>query len=234
MAKEETINKFTFYRNYYEIIKCLSDKDRLIMYDSIIKYMFEDKEPDLKNLLNGIWVNLKMPLDTNKKNINNGLKGGAPIGNQNALKETTQKQPKNNPKTTQGSTQKQANNISYFLFLISNNKYKYIIYNNNIYNIIIEWLKYKQERKEIYKEIGLQSLLTQIENQIDIYGENEVVNLITECMANNYKGIIFDKLKNKNKKAERKLPEWFNKDIENQEATKEDKEEMQKLLKQFK
>ena len=30
----------------------------------------------------------------------NGMKGGAPVGNQNA-KKTTQKQPKNNPKTTQ-------------------------------------------------------------------------------------------------------------------------------------
>lgn len=199
MAKEEIINKFTFYKNYYEIIKYLSDKDRLIMYDSIIKYMFEDEEPELKNLLNGIWINLKMPLDTNKKNINNGLKGGAPIGNQNASKE---KQPKNNPKTTQGTTQKQANNISYFLFLISNNKYKYIYINNNIYNIIIEWLKYKQERKEIYKETGLQSLLTQIEKNIDIYGEDEIINLINECMANNYKGIIFDKLKKKIKKEE--------------------------------
>ena len=190
------INKFTFYKNYYEIIRYLNDKERLIMYDAILDYMFEDKEPELKGLLNGIWTNIKMPLDNSKQNIYNGSKGGAPIGNKNASK-ITQKQPKNNPKTTKHTTQKQANNISYFLFLISNNKYKYIYINNNIYNKIIEWLEYKQERKEIYKEIGLKSLLSQIENQIDIYGEEEVINLITECMANNYKGIIFDKLKNK-------------------------------------
>ena len=194
------INKFTFYKNYYEIIRYLNDKERLIMYDTILNYMFEEKEPELKGLLNGIWTNIKMPLDTNKKNINNGKNGGRP-----KTQEKPKNNPKYNPKETQSITQKKpnqepkpkANNISYFLFLISNNIYKYIYINNNIYNKIIEWLEYKQERKEIYKETGLKSLLSQIENQIDIYGEEEVINLITECMANNYKGIIFDKLKNK-------------------------------------
>ena len=224
------IDKFTFYKNYYEILRYLSDQDRLVMYDAILKYMFEDEEPELQDLLKGIWVNIKMPMDTNKKNISNGLKGGAPTGNQNASKE---KQPKNNPednpKTTQSitqrTTQKQANNISYFLFLISNNKYKYIIYNNNIYNKIEEWLNYKQERKEIYTEIGLKNLLKQIENQIDIYGEEQMIDVITECMANNYKGIIFDKLKNQKKeinKKEKLVPEWFGKEYK-EELTDETK-----------
>lgn len=195
------INKFTFYKNYYEIIKYLPDEERLTLYDTILNYMFEDKEPQLNGLLNGIWTNIKMPLDTNKKNINNGKNGGRP-----KVEEKPKNNPDNNPKETQTITKNKpnqepkpkANNISYFLFLISNNKYKYIYKNNNIYNKIIEWLNYKQERKEIYKETGLKSLLSQIENQIDIYGEEDIINLITECMANNYKGIIFDKLKKKN------------------------------------
>lgn len=185
----EDIQGFTFYRNYYEIIKYLPTKDRLQLYDAILQYMFESKEPELKDLLKGIWVNIKMPLDNNKKNIINGKKGGRP---------KTEEKPKNNPKETQIITQKEpkpkANNISYFLFLISNNNYKYIKENNNIYNKIIEWLNYKQERKELYKEIGLKNLLKQIDGKIDNYGEEAVINLISECMANNYKGIIFDKI----------------------------------------
>ena len=122
---------------------------------------------------------------------------------------------KNKPKTNQ----KQTNNISYFLFLISNNKYKYINKDNDIYKKIIEWLEYKEERKEKYTEMGLKSLLTQIEKQIDLYGIDEICNLITECMSNNYKGIIFDKLKNKktlNKNSKEDIiPEWFNKDLSN-------------------
>ena len=38
-------------------------------------------------------------------------------------------------------------------------------------------------------------MLTQIENNISTYGEQRVVDLITECMAAGYKGIIWDKLK---------------------------------------
>ena len=116
------IKSYTFYRNYYELIKHLPSKERLQMYDAISQYMFENIEPNLNGLCNGIWVNLKMPLDTSKMNIENGRKGGAPIGNQNALK----KQPKNNPKTTEKQPKVQPKNkqiiflISYFLFLISN------------------------------------------------------------------------------------------------------------------
>ena len=185
------IDKFTFYKNYFEILKYLPDKDRLKMYDAILNYMFENKEPELNGLLQGIWINIKMPLDTNKKNINNGIKGGRPKNNNpNKTQTTTQIKPK-------CETKAKANNISYFLFLISNNKYKYIYKDNNIYNSIIDWLKYKEEKKEKYTEIGLSKLLTQIENNIEIYGQKEIIDLINECMANSYKGIIFDKLKNK-------------------------------------
>lgn len=185
------IDKFTFYKNYFEILKYLPGKDRLKMYDAILNYMFENKEPELNGLLQGIWINIKMPLDTNKKNINNGIKGGRPKNNnQDKTQTTTQIKPKCEPKV-------KANNISYFLFLISNNKYKYIYKDNNIYNSIIEWLKYKEEKKEKYTEIGLSKLLTQIENNIEMYGQKEIIDLINECMANSYKGIIFDKLKNK-------------------------------------
>lgn len=60
---------------------------------------------------------------------------------------------------------------------------------------IKEWLTYKKERRENYKPTGLKSLLTQIENNISTYGEQKVLDLISECMAAGYKGIIWDKLK---------------------------------------
>lgn len=61
---------------------------------------------------------------------------------------------------------------------------------------VAEWITYKVERKEPYKQQGLKSLLTQIENKSNQYGEQAVCNLIDECMANNWKGIIFDRLSN--------------------------------------
>lgn len=57
-----------------------------------------------------------------------------------------------------------------------------------------EWLKYKAERRDAYQPTGLQSLITQIKNNAQKHGEKAVIDLITECMAANYKGIIFEKL----------------------------------------
>ena len=197
------MNGFTFYNNYYELIKYLKKEDRIEMYDAIFQYMFEGKEPTFNGIKKGLWINILMPLNTSKTNSLNGKKGGAPEGNNNA-----QKQAKNNPKTSEkqpinkrNENEKQTNNISYFLFLISNNKYIYINNSNIVLiNKIKEWLEYKEERKEKYKETGLKSLLTEIENNIEIYGIDNVIELINTCMANNYKGIIFDKLKGKEKK----------------------------------
>lgn len=60
-----------------------------------------------------------------------------------------------------------------------------------------EWFKYKTERKEPYKEQGMKSLLRQIENHCSQYGDNALADLIDDSMANGWKGIIFDRLKQK-------------------------------------
>lgn len=213
------IKSFTFYRNYYELIKYLDKDERLKLYDAMTEYIFEDKEPQLENLSNGIWINLKMPLETSK---NNAGRGGRP------KKEKTEKKPIENRLITDDKTEKKTNNISYFLFLISNNKYKYIKKDNDIYNKIYEWLEYKTQKKEKYTEIGLKKLITQIEKQVEVYGIEEICNLIDECMSNNYKGIIFDKLKNK--KSQKQNPDWFGKNQDIHTITKQEEEEMESIL----
>lgn len=57
------------------------------------------------------------------------------------------------------------------------------------------WLRYKEERREGYKPTGLQSLITEIQNNVDRYGERAVLDLIGKCMASNWAGIIFERLK---------------------------------------
>lgn len=69
---------------------------------------------------------------------------------------------------------------------------------------ISEWIQYKVERKESYKEQGMKSLLRQLENKSMEYGEQAICNLIDECMANNWKGIIFDRLSKPQKATEQK------------------------------
>lgn len=62
---------------------------------------------------------------------------------------------------------------------------------------LTEWFKYKTERREPYKEQGMKTLLRQIENNAQKYGDNAIADLIDDSVANGWKGIIFDRLKQK-------------------------------------
>lgn len=57
-----------------------------------------------------------------------------------------------------------------------------------------DWLRYKRERRENYKPMGLKSLLTSVRKQAWQYGDEAVISLIDQSMAANYQGIIWDKL----------------------------------------
>lgn len=72
-----------------------------------------------------------------------------------------------------------------------------------------EWMMYKIERREPYKEMGMKSLLRQIENNVTKYGDKAVCNLIDECMASNWKGIIFDRLTKEQAKAKGGRLDWI-------------------------
>lgn len=57
-----------------------------------------------------------------------------------------------------------------------------------------DWLSYKQERREAYKPTGLKSLLTRIEKEAALYGEQAVADVIQLSMSNGWKGITWDRL----------------------------------------
>ena len=57
-----------------------------------------------------------------------------------------------------------------------------------------DWLNYKRERREAYKATGLKSLLTEIENRVKQHGGQAVAEVIRLSMANNWRGIIWDRI----------------------------------------
>jgi len=59
---------------------------------------------------------------------------------------------------------------------------------------IREWLTYKTERRDFYSPTGLHNLLTQIDKHLAAHPAELIADLITECMANNWKGIIWDRI----------------------------------------
>lgn len=94
---------FTFYRPFKENLNGLSDKDKLTMYEAIIDYALDLKEPNLEGFPKLAFDLIRPMLDVNIKRWQNGCKGGAPKGNKNNRysNDTTKVQPRYNQNTTE-------------------------------------------------------------------------------------------------------------------------------------
>lgn len=57
------------------------------------------------------------------------------------------------------------------------------------------WIAYKTEKRQAYKPIGLKTLVGQVQRNSQEYGEAAVANLIRDCMASNWQGIIWERLR---------------------------------------
>ena len=110
--------------------------------------------------------------------------------------------------TNNNETIKQCNNnkLNKFNLLISGKEKCFE--DEKLNTSFVEWLNYKKQRKEKYTDIGLQKLITQINNQLKIHTSSEIIELIDTCISRNYKGIIFDMLKNQKKNDNNDIPSW--------------------------
>lgn len=61
------MNGFTIYKEYYELITLLSEKEQQELLLAITKFMFEDVEPVLNDKQTKIFNNLRRPLEKSKK-----------------------------------------------------------------------------------------------------------------------------------------------------------------------
>ena len=244
--EEEKVEKFTIFKNTYKLLRHLPEKNKTELYDAMFDYMFEGIEPSFNDeLSDGIWVNLKMILDNTKSRILNGKKGGRNSDTNELGYENREPNPEPNmepnhkpnyepnlePKVEANhKANPQANTV--FLisnFFISNFNYLDISNKEKLKNKILEWNQYKIEKKKKYTETGIANLLKQIDKHVKEYGVNAVIELIDECMANNYQGIMFDKLREKNQKE----PVWLNQKIVRQNLSESEASEIKELFKEF-
>lgn len=204
------------YRSYYEAISSLSDESRLALYDALMVYIFDGKEMPLSGVDKVVFTLIKPNLDANYKRFENGKKGGRPS------KKRPETEPNNNltetktkPKANQTESKAKANKdkeldkeldnnnpltplqggTGAFLQMISASALS-----ETLQEKLREWLRYKTERREGYKPQGLRSLLTTAERMTEKYGEASVVAAIDASMANNWQGIIWDRLGQQPKK----------------------------------
>ena len=72
-------------------------------------------------------------------------------------------------------------------------------FSDDLQDKLRDWVLYKSEKRDSYKPTGFKSLLSQIRGKVDQYGEQAVMDLIDDSMANNWKGIIWDRIQTKGK-----------------------------------
>jgi len=70
--------------------------------------------------------------------------------------------------------------------------------NQTLQDCIVEWLKYKDEKKNYYNETGLKQLLNKFIKSSQSFGVDSVVTVVNDSMASNYQGIVWDRIKKTN------------------------------------
>jgi hypothetical protein len=205
-------NSFKLFTDYAEIFDNLSDEQA----GQLIKAIFAHEtgqEYSLDGLLNAVFVPIRQQLDRNRESYNTICEknrqniqkrwdnnttvsvGIRPYDSVSANDTKNTDTDKDKDTDTDKDTDK--NNKPQNARAREGDIFAGRSFSPKMQDKLTEWLKYKAERRESYKPMGLKSFLSEVENKLKQHSEADVIALINECMANNWKGIIWDKIKSR-------------------------------------
>lgn len=75
---DETKDGFLFYRSFYESFIELEDKDAKKLIEAICEFSLNNNEIELSGVVKAVFQVIRPIIDKNKRNFNNGKKGGRP------------------------------------------------------------------------------------------------------------------------------------------------------------
>lgn len=190
--------QFTFYRSYRDALRALPPKEFKAAVLAICDYALDEAEPDLTGIPNSVFILIRPTLDSGRiKAANRAKKAGTNEEQTHNKKRTKQKQTrkeKEGEKEGEGEREKEREK--------ENDSSPTIVPPDGLAALspalrgaVEDWLQYKTEKREPYKPQGLKSLVTEVKNNADRYGDTAVIKVITQSMSNNYRGIVFDWLK---------------------------------------
>ena len=194
--KKEYVKLWLSYRSYFEAYSA-AEVGRLVL--AAMDYRESGAEPEFSGSERFIWPAIRRDIDESvaaQKAISAsrseaGKQGGRPESEKaNAFDESNEKQKK--------QMLSEESKKSYGQRERTKEKDKDSILSPlppTLRESVEKWVAYKGERREEYKPVGLQSLVTQITKAAEEYGEAAMIDVITRSMAANYKGIVFDWLK---------------------------------------
>ena len=179
-------DSMVFYRSFFESVEDLEPEEFKECVCTILKYGLDGVESEVSGIAKTVFKLAKPQIDKNNQRYMNGLKGGKPKANQTETK-PNQNVTKANQTVTKPKPNVNVNdNVNE---LISNS-----VLSDTVKEKTKEWVDYKKERRESYKETGLKSLITQIAKHEQSDGSAAVVDVIDLSMSNGWKGIIWDRM----------------------------------------
>lgn len=191
--------QFTFYASFFDAVSRIKKKaDRADAYDAICAYALREEDPDFSKMSDAAQIAfllIKPNLDSSRRKAKSGKDGGSKKANgkQNESKPEANDKQEQPTSEKEKEREKEKENECYpptpFSQIIASYSFS-----ESLMAKTTAWLKYKSERRESYKEQGLKSLLTQIQKNAAKYGEQAVIDLMEQCMAANWAGIIWDRL----------------------------------------
>lgn len=213
-------SQFTFYKSFADAIqKIRKPADRCMAYDVLVNYALHEKLPDADKLPDAValFFDLAKPtLDTSRRKAENGKKGGKAeaSGKQEEeaskpeanAKQTASKKEKEKEEEKEGEIENEIEieNECYIGPLSPQRREQLVLdalnfHGSELIEAVRDWIRYKIEKRQPYKETGLKSMLTQIEKNATEYGDQAMIEVIRNSMSSNYQGIMFDRLKGKPK-----------------------------------
>lgn len=196
--KKEYVKLWLSYRSYFEAYSA-AEVGRLVL--AAMDYRESGAEPEFSGSERFIWPAIRRDIDesvaaqkaVSASRSEAGKQGGRPESEKaNAFDESNEKQKKQmlseESKKSYGQrkrTKEKDKDMDSILSTLP----------PTLREAVEKWVAYKGERREEYKPVGLQSLVTQITKAAEEYGEAAMIDVITRSMAANYKGIVFDWLK---------------------------------------
>lgn len=199
-------NSFVIYHNYLEILEDLTDEQVGKLFRAMLKYDRFGEEPAFDSELKIAFKFIKKDLDYNKetyenickRNRENGNKGGRPKNPENPVGYLETQENPEKPKKPDNDNDndndiynikeknKKGNTAQRETLLAT---IKQFFCDEEIISQIEMWLRYKQEKGQTYKPIGLTNLLQRLKNELETNGKQFVIDEIKYSMGNNYSGI---------------------------------------------
>ena len=187
-------SQFTFYASFFQSISRIKKKaDRCDAYDAICGYALTGELPNMDSIAESaaIVFDLSKPnLDASRRKAESGKAGGK--RKQTGSKPEANRKQEETVRENELEKELEKEKESYSPPTPSPGATGF---GKELQSALDEWLAYKRERREPYRQTGLQSLVSEIRNNAARYGETAVAELIRYCMACNWRGIIFDRLK---------------------------------------